>query len=105
MSVIDKIRKIIETPFESEDDIRTKIVIPFFELLGYNNKMYALSHPIKIYNLKRRGRKPEADIVFFENENHSNKTSLIVVETKNRKIKLLKNKPDSIQIIYTFLFM
>ena len=83
MNLLEKIDELIKTPIGSEDDIRVKLVIPFFKLLGYDDEKYKLSYPIKAYSPHKRGRKPEADVVFFGDRNHNEKTSLIVVESKN----------------------
>ena len=82
MNLSEKIYELINSPLGSEDDIRVKLVIPFFKLLGYNDDTYELSFPLKGYSPHKRGRKPEADVVFFGESEHNEKTSLIVIETK-----------------------
>lgn len=82
MNLLEKIKKLIRIPLGSEDDIRVKLVIPFFKLLGYNDDNFELSFPLKGYSPHKRGRKPEADVVFFGDRDHCEKTSLIVIETK-----------------------
>ncbi len=92
MSLHEKIDELTKTPLGSEDDIRVKLVIPFFKLLGYNDDNYELSFPIKGYSPHKRGRKPEADVVFFGERDHNEKTSLIVVETKKRDDEMVEQQ-------------
>jgi hypothetical protein len=85
----DQIRKINELKkcsFNSEDDVLIKYVIPFFSFFGYDAHMYKTKYPIQEYRVNRRGRKPEADCVFFSGHDHNFNSSLIVVETKRDEI-------------------
>ncbi len=78
----DKVSKLAHTNFGSEDDLIVKVVIPFFELLGYKNDSYEIKFPVSGYRPGRPGRNPEGDCVFFANKEHNLKTSLFVVEAK-----------------------
>jgi len=84
-SLVQKINALKECGFRSEDDIIIKFVIPFFSHFGYTNDMFDTKVPINEYRANKRGRKPEADCVFYSMKEHNHKTSLIVVETKRNE--------------------
>lgn len=81
---------------QNEDDVETKFVIPFFQLLGYPENNRRGKYPLDIYQTqreKRQGRKPEADHVYFSTDNQENQnadTSLIIVEAKKTTEKNLE---------------
>jgi hypothetical protein len=66
----------------SEDDLIHKVILPFFSLLGYDPSAIELKFPVPGYRPNRRGRKPEADCVFFSGSEHTLDSSLLVVEIK-----------------------
>lgn len=76
------ISKLLKRPTRSEDDLISKVVLPFFKILGYDDRSYELKYPVEGYLPHRPGRKPEADVVFFIADEHSVKSSLIVTEVK-----------------------
>ncbi|MGD1809669.1 type I restriction enzyme HsdR N-terminal domain-containing protein [Dapis sp. BLCC M126] len=77
---------------KNEDDVETKFVIPFFQLLGYPENNRRGKYPIKAYKPgKKQGRDPEADHVYFstdDQEKQNADTSLIIVEAKKPKENL-----------------
>jgi len=83
---IKKIKKLLKIDVGPEDDLKTKIVLPFFKIIGYTDDLYEIGFPIEAYNLKK-GRKPSADIAFFSSPIHNSNTSLLVVEVKKEKQK------------------
>jgi hypothetical protein len=66
----------------SEDDLIHKIILPFFQLMGYGPDSLQLKFPVEGYRPNRRGRKPEADCVFFSGPAHDRSSSLLVAEIK-----------------------
>jgi peptide/nickel transport system substrate-binding protein len=76
------IARLARAAIGSEDDLIVKVVIPFFAILGYTDSSYELKYPVDGYRTHRRGRKPEADCVFFEGLPHGPDTSLLVAEIK-----------------------
>jgi hypothetical protein len=81
-SELRKIAEISQTAFGSEDDLIHKIILPFFEVIGYGPDLFELKFPVKAYRPNRRGRKPEADCVFFSSSTHDLSSSLLVAEIK-----------------------
>lgn len=79
---IDKIAEISQTVFGSEDDLIYKVVLPFFQVIGYGPDSVELKFPVQGYRPNRPGRKPEADCVFFSRSPHDLNSSLLVVEIK-----------------------
>ncbi|NEQ75043.1 MAG: type I restriction enzyme HsdR N-terminal domain-containing protein [Okeania sp. SIO2C9] len=79
---------------QNEDDVETKFVLPFFQLLGYPENNRRGKYPIKTYQPgKKQGRDPEADHVYFstnEQEKQNAETSLIIVEAKKPTEKNLE---------------
>ena len=76
------ISQLAQAAVSSEDDLIAKVVIPFFAILGYSDSSYELKYPVQGYRTQRRGRKPEADCVFFGGLPHGPDTSLLVAEIK-----------------------
>ncbi len=68
--------------FSSEDDLIHKVVLPFFEVIGYGLDSFELKFPVHGYRPNRPGRKPEADCVFFSGPVHDQNSSLVVAEIK-----------------------
>ena len=81
-SGIEKINEISRTAFGSEDDLINKVVLPFFQVIGYGPDSFELKLPVQGYRPSRPGRKPEADCVFFSGPKHDGKSSLLVAEIK-----------------------
>jgi hypothetical protein len=81
-SAITRIAEISQTFFGSEDDLIHKIILPFFEVIGYGPDLFEVKFPVKAYRPNRRGRKPEADCVFFSGAAHQLSSSLLVAEIK-----------------------
>lgn len=81
-NIIRDIRKLTTIGAGSEDDLITKVVIPFFSHIGYSANQFELKYPISCYRPNKKGRKPEADCVFFSGANHNVNTSLLVTEVK-----------------------
>ncbi len=82
VELLQKINNLKNISFNSEDDLIIKHVLPFFEIFGYSSQMFTTKFPINGYRTNKKGRKPEADCVFFSSKDHNFKTTLIVVETK-----------------------
>lgn len=82
--VAKEILELADVEIKSEDDLIMKVVIPFFNLLGYEKDHFELKYPISSYRPNKAGRKPEADCVFFSNSEHNENTSLLVVEAKRQ---------------------
>lgn len=83
----------------NEDDVDTKFVIPFFRLLGYLENCRRSKYPIKAYLPGKKGRKSEADHVFFSTSDlkeQDPQTSLFVVESKtpDKKLDDVKEQVD-----------
>jgi hypothetical protein len=66
----------------SEDDLIHKVVLPFFEMIGYGSGSFELKFPVQGYRPNRPGRKPEADCAFFSGTIHDHNSSLLVAEIK-----------------------
>jgi len=81
-SGVRKLEKISRSVFGSEDDLINKIVLPFFNVIGYGSESFELKFPVEGYRPNRPGRKPEADCVFFSSPTHDRNTSLLVAEIK-----------------------
>src|SRR5258708_11896277 len=81
-SGISRIGEISQTVFGSEDDLIYKVILPFFEVIGYGADSFELKYPVKAYRPNRRGRKPEADCVFFSSSTHDLNSSVLVAEIK-----------------------
>jgi hypothetical protein len=81
-SELRKIAEISQIVFGSEDDLIHKIILPFFQVIGYGPDLFELKFPVKAYRPNRRGRKPEADCVFFSSSVHDRDSSLLVAEIK-----------------------
>jgi hypothetical protein len=79
---ITRIAEISRTVFGSEDDLIHKIVLPFFQVIGYGPDSFELKFPVHGYRPNRPGRKPEADCVFFSSPVHDQNSSLVVAEIK-----------------------
>jgi hypothetical protein len=77
-----RIAEISQTSFGSEDDLIHKIILPFFQVMGYGPDLFEVKFPVKAYRPNRRGRKPEADCVFFSSSAHDLNSSLLVAEIK-----------------------
>jgi hypothetical protein len=82
VSGISRIGEISQTVFGSEDDLIYKVILPFFEVIGYGADSFELKYPVKAYRPNRRGRKPEADCVFFSSSTHDLNSSVLVAEIK-----------------------
>lgn len=54
-SELTKIAEISQTAFGSEDDLIHKIILPFFEVIGYGPDLFELKFPVKAYRPNRRG--------------------------------------------------
>ena len=67
--------------FKSEREVEYYFILPLLEQLGYQENDFAIGHPVSIYIGSKRIN-TEADIVVFDGVNHSQKTSLLVVEAK-----------------------
>src|SRR5216683_2822783 len=81
-SELRRIAEISQTVFGSEDDLIHKVILPFFQVIGYGPDLLELKFPVKAYRPNRRGRKPEADCVFFSSSPHDLSSSLLVAEIK-----------------------
>src|SRR5258707_6145599 len=81
-SKIRRIEEISRSVFSSEDDLIHKVVLPFFEVIGYGPDSFELKFPVHGYRPNRPGRKPEADCVFFSGPVHDQNSSLVVAEIK-----------------------
>src|SRR5580692_5532164 len=81
-SELTRIAEISRAAFGSEDDLIHKIILPFFQVIGYGPDLLELKFPVKAYRPNRRGRKPEADCVFFSSSTHDLRSSLLVAEIK-----------------------
>jgi hypothetical protein len=81
-SELRRIADISQTVFGSEDDLIHKIILPFFQEIGYGPDLFELKFPVKAHRPNRRGRKPEADCVFFSSSTHDLGSSLLVAEIK-----------------------
>jgi NACHT domain len=84
-SISTQVRRIVEISqmmFGSEDDLIDKIVLPFFQVIGYGPDSFQLKFPVSGYRPDRPGRKPEADCVFFSALPHESTSSLLVAEVK-----------------------
>lgn len=81
-SELRRIAEISQTVFGSEDDLIHKIILPFFQVIGYGPDSFELKFPVKGYRPNRPGRKPEADCVFFSSPEHDENSSLLVAEIK-----------------------
>jgi hypothetical protein len=81
-SELRRIAEISQAAFGSEDDLIHKIILPFFQVIGYGADSFELKFPVKAYRPNRRGRKPEADCVFFSSSTHDLSSSLLVAEIK-----------------------
>jgi NACHT domain len=81
-SELGRIAEISQAAFGSEDDLIHKIILPFFQVIGYSADSFELKFPVKAYRPNRRGRKPEADCVFFSGSTHDLSSSLLVAEIK-----------------------
>jgi len=81
-SAPSRIAEISQTSFGSEDDLIHKIILPFFQVIGYGPDLFEVKFPVKAYRPNRRGRKPEADCVFFSGSAHDLNSSLLVAEIK-----------------------
>jgi len=79
---VRRILEISQTMFGSEDDLINKIVVPFFQVIGYGPDSFELKFPVQGYRPDRPGRKPEADCVFFFRSPHDVTSSLLVAEIK-----------------------
>jgi hypothetical protein len=79
---LKKLSEISQTVFGSEDDLIHKIILPFSQVMGYDPGLFELKFPVKAYRPNRRGRKPEADCVFFSSSTHDLNSSLLVAEVK-----------------------
>jgi hypothetical protein len=77
-----RIHEISRTTFGSEDDLINKVVLPFFQVIGYGPDSFELKFPVHGYRPSRPGRKPEADCVFFSAPKHDEDSSLVVAEIK-----------------------
>ncbi len=77
-----RIGEIAQTVVGSEDDLINKIVLPFFQIIGYDSDSFELKFPVQGYRPNRPGRKPEADCVFFSGAKHDQSSSLLVTEIK-----------------------
>ena len=97
---------------QNEDDVETKFVIPFFQLLGYPENNRRGKYPLDIYQTqreKKQGRKPEADHVYFSTDNQEQQnanTSLIILEAKKpeenleRHIKQAKRYGEHLKSVF-----
>ncbi len=50
---------------QSEDDVETKFVLPFFQHLGYLEEYRRGKYPVDYYQPGKPGRKPEIDQIYF----------------------------------------
>src|SRR5258707_8951115 len=79
-SGISRIGEISQTVFGSEDDLIYKVILPFFEVIGYGADSFELKYPVKASTPNRRGRKPEADCVFFSSSTHDLNSSVLLAQ-------------------------
>ena len=79
---IRKITQLSQVTVGSEDDLIHKVVLPFFEIIGYGSGSFELKFPVQGYRPNRPGRKPEADCAFFSSAIHDQNSSLLVAEIK-----------------------
>jgi len=66
----------------SEEDVKVKIVIPYFKKLGYLDKDIHLNVPIKAY-LGRQSKTVYADIVIYDGKN-----PIVIIEVKKPGLQL-----------------
>lgn len=72
----------------NEDDVETKIILPFFKLLGYPETHRRGKFPIDDYPSRKSGRKREADQVYFstaDQEKQNDDTALLLIEAKKTR--------------------
>src|SRR5579875_63190 len=72
---------------QSEDDVETKFVTPFFQLLGYPEDCRRGKYPVNTYQSGRPGRKQEVDQIYFsvsEADKQNADTALVLVEAKKQ---------------------
>ena len=95
-SELRRIAEISQAAFGSEDDLIHKIILPFFQVIGYGADSFELKLPVKAYRPNRRGSKPEADCVFFSSSTHDLSSSLLVAEIKRDDQESRSNRQDFI---------
>jgi Type I restriction enzyme R protein N terminus (HSDR_N) len=77
----------------NEDDVETKIILPFFKLLGYPETHRRGKFPIDDYQSRRAGRKSEADQVYFstaDQDEQNADTALLLIEAKKTLVHSLE---------------
>lgn len=79
---VKRVAEISRIVFGSEDDLIQKIIVPFFQVMGYGTDSFELKFPVTGYRPNRPGRKPEADCVFFSGPRHDLDSTLLVAEIK-----------------------
>lgn len=70
---------------QSEDDVETKFVLPFFRYLGYPEECRRGKYPVNTYQPGKPGRKQEVDHIYFsvsEPDKQNADTALVLVEAK-----------------------
>src|SRR6266705_2989198 len=70
---------------QSEDDVETKFVLPFFKLLGYPETYRRGKHPVDDYQPGKRGRRSETDHIYFSTDDPTKQnadTALLLIEAK-----------------------
>lgn len=70
---------------QSEDDVETKFILPFFQLLGYPETYRRGKYAINDYQPGKRGRKSETDHIYFSTDNPAKQnadTALLLIEAK-----------------------
>jgi hypothetical protein len=65
-----------------ETTVEDDLVIPLFDELGYGPDDRQRGVPVDFMRGSTRGRKPEADIVYYDGPERSKDTSLVTVEAK-----------------------
>jgi hypothetical protein len=65
-----------------EGNVERRLIIPLLHALGYEADDIDSKYPVEFQQGRRRGRKPEADLVCFSGPLHNRDTSLVVVEAK-----------------------
>lgn len=76
--------------FKSEREVEYFFILPLLEKLGYQENDFAIGHPVSM-SIGSKRINTEADVVVFDGANHSQQTSLLVVEAKKSGKTLTKD--------------
>lgn len=82
--------------FSNEAEVEQRLILPLLRALGYEDEDIKPKSAVDFMVYEgRRGRKPEADFFVFSGLPHTRATSLMTIEAKNPREKLIDAKSQA----------